>query len=279
MVAAPDLYTVSDLGWMWLRWLFASMPSSSSPAAIERLFALGGAGTSAFVLATGPSARLVDLESVSADVRITCNSAVRDLDLLRALRPDIICFGDPVFHYGPSCYAAAFRRDLLRAASATDALLVTPDLWAGLLLAHHPELEERLVILRVLKGQRPWHWPTPEHMTVRMTNNVLTNYMLPLAFALGDHVEIAGCDGRQQTENYFWRHNKRTQYSDELMRTAFDAHPAFFRDRDYGDYYEEHCQQLEELLSTCERAGKSAAAVTPSFIPALSRRGAPLPVA
>ena len=256
-LAAPDLYTVADLGWIWLRWYFASMPS-----ALRRRRWSGSRprrpGASAFVLATGPSARLVDPEAVSADVRITCNSAVRDLDLLRALRPDVICFGDPVFHYGPSRYAAAFRRDLLRAVDETDALLVTPELWAGLLLAHHPELAERLIILRVLKGKPAWHWPTPERMTVRMTNNVLTQPMLPIAFALSDQVEIAGCDGRQPTENYFWRHNARTQYADDLMATAFDAHPAFFRDRDYADYYDEHCQQLEELLAAGEAAGKSA---------------------
>lgn len=278
MVAAPDFYSVADLGWVWLRWHFATMPSRSSATAMERLFSLGGHGTSAFVLATGPSARLVDPDSVSAEVRISCNSVVRDLDLLRALKPNVICFVDPAFHYGPSRYAAAFRRDLLRAVDETDALLVTAELWAGLLLAHHPELVDRLVILRMVKGRPPWHWPKRERMTVRMTANVLTTAMLPIAFALTDRVEIAGCDGRRPDENYFWHHNTRTQYSDDLMNSAFQAHPAFFRDQDYADYYAEHCQQLEELLAAGENAGKQAIAVTPSYIPALSRRGAPAPV-
>ena len=211
---------------------------------------------------------------MNAEVRITCNSAVRDLDLLRALRPDVICFGDPVFHYGPSRYAAAFRRDLLRAVDETDALLVTTELYAGLLLAHHPELENRLIILRSLKGRPPWHWPSPDRMSVRMTTNVLTHAMLPIAFALSDRVEIAGCDGRQPSENYFWRHNTRTQYSDELMGTAFDAHPAFFRDQVYADYYENHCHQLEELLAAGEDAGKVSVGVTPSTSGTSSERSA-----
>ena len=275
VVAAPRFYYVSDLGWMWLRWQFATMPSRSSDAARERLFSLGGPGRSSFVLATGPSARLVEPSAVSADVRISCNSVVRDLDLLRLLRPNVICFADPVFHYGPSRYSAAFRRDLLRAVQETDALLVTFELWAGLLLAHHPELAERLVILRVLKGKPAWHWPTRDRLTVRMTGNVLTNAMLPIAFALTDRVEIAGCDGRRPDERYFWHHNARTQYSDELMASAFDAHPAFFRDRDYADYYDGHCRELEELLAAGEAAGKRSVGVTPSHIPALRRRGAP----
>ncbi len=275
VIAAPNFYYAADLGWMWLRWHFATMPSRSSGVAMERLFSLGGAGTSSFVLATGPSARLVDPSAVNADVRISCNSVVRDLDLLRLLEPNVICFMDPVFHYGPSRYAAAFRRDLLRAVDETDALLVTSELWAGLLLAHHPELADRLVILRMLKGKPAWHWPARDRMTVRMTGNVLTNAMLPIAFALTDRVEIAGCDGRRADERYFWNHNARTQYSDELMISAFDAHPAFFRDRDYADYYEGHCQDLEEFLVAGESAGKRCIGVTPSHIPALRRRGAP----
>lgn len=275
VIAAPAFYYAADLGWMWLRWHFATMSAVSSQSALDRLYALGGPGTSAFALATGPTARLVVGESLSSEVRIVCNSAVRDLDLLRAVKPNIICFVDPVFHYGPSRYASAFRRDLLRAVQETDAVLVTFDLWAGLLLAHQPELADRLVALRPLKGRPVWHWPTRERMTVRMTGNVLTNAMLPIAFALSDRVEIAGCDGRQTTDNYFWRHNPRTQYSDELMTTAFDAHPAFFRDRNYADYYDGHCKELEEFLATAEAAGKVAVGVTPSHIPALRRRGAP----
>lgn len=274
MIADPQFSTAADLGWFWLRWHFASMPTTSSPEAVERLFSLGGRGTTALVLATGPTARLVAPESVNADVRIVCNSVVRDLALVRSLEPDIICFGDPVFHYGPSRYAAAFRRDLLTAVNETDALIVTFDLWAGVLLAHYPELRNRLVVLSPLKDSR-WHWPSPSIMTVRMTANILTCGMLPLAFALCDHIEIAGCDGRDPGDNYFWRHNTKTQYSDELMTTVFEAHPAFFRDRDYADYYEAHCQHLEQLLVAGEAAGKVAIGVTPSHIPALRRRGAP----
>lgn len=277
MIASPGFYSLADLGWMWLRWQFASMPSRSPSTAIERLFSLGGKRTSALVLATGPSAQVLDPESVSAEVRISCNSVVRDHELLRALRPNIICFIDPVFHYGPSRYAAAFRRDLIRAVDETDALLVTTELWAGCILAHHPELAERLIMLRVLRRTPAWQWPSPERMTVRLTDNVLTQSMLPIAFALSDRVEIAGCDGRTPRENYYWRHNDRTQYSDEMMRTTFEAHPAFFRDQNYARYYDAHCRALEGLLAAGEAAGKQVVGVTPSHIPALRRRGA-LPI-
>lgn len=275
IVAASDFYLVADLGWHWLRWYFATMPSQSSKAAMDRLFSLGGPGTTAFVLATGPSARLVEPDAVNAEVRVSCNSVVKDIDLLRALRPNVICFFDPAFHFGPSRYAAAFRRDLMRAVDETDPVLVTTELYAGLLLAHHPELAERLIMLRVLKGNRQWHWPTRDRMTVQMTANILTGAMLPIAFSLSERIEVAGCDGRSPNEHYFWRHNNRTQYNDDLMTSVFNAHPAFFRDVDYADYYDEHCAQLEDLLSAGERVGRQVEGVTPSHIPALRRRGAP----
>ena len=62
-----------------------------------------------------------------------------------------------------------------------------------------------------------------------MSGNVFTFLMLPVAFALVDEVDVGGCDGRATTENYFWKHNPAIQYSDDLMRDAFAAHPAFFR--------------------------------------------------
>ena len=97
--------------------------------------------------------------------------------------------------------------------------------------------------------------------------------MLPLAGAMGLDVAIAGCDGRARGETYFWRHSSEGQYSDELMETVAKAHPAFFRDRNYGDYYATHCKVLEKQISALERAGRTVTCATPSMIPALAARG------
>jgi hypothetical protein len=245
--------------------------------ALERLRALAGPARSAFILATGPSALTVDLKSVDADVRITCNSAVRDLDRIREYRPNVICFTDPVFHFGPSRYAAGFRRDVVRAAEEADALVVCGHAFVGALLDLHPQLKERLCVVPHQDGG-PWRWPTETNPTVRQAGNVLTTLMLPLAMMLADDVAIAGADGRQPTENYFWKHNPQLQYSGELMQTVFDSHPAFFRDRDYADYYAQFCGDVETLIMLGESHGKTIRAAAPSWIPALRERGAPEPV-
>ncbi|MGN6372926.1 MAG: hypothetical protein ACTHM1_08030 [Solirubrobacteraceae bacterium] len=246
--------------------------------ALQRLRALGGKGASAFILATGPSASEVDLSSISSDVRITCNSAVRDLSRIREFQPHIITFMDPVFHFGPSRYAAAFRRDVVRAAEEVDALVVCGDTFAGPLLGLEPSLRERLLVIPHRDGGR-WRWPTERNPTIRQAGNVLTGLMLPLGLMVADAVFIAGADGRQPSENYYWQHNPSLQYSGELMQTVFDAHPAFFRDRDYEDYYADHCANLEAFIKVAEHHGKTVTGVTPSWIPALRRRGAPAPEA
>ena len=274
MVVDKDIYFLTEMAYWRVRERLAWPNYPSAEVSLKRLRDHAPGAKRAFVLATGPSALGVDLGAVDADVRITCNSAVQDVDRLRAFRPTIIAFTDPVFHFGPSRYAAAFRRDLARAIEISDPLLLCGSDWVSPLLTLMPELEGRLAVLPFRAGG-VWRWPTKRDPTVRTTGSVLTNLMLPTAFMLTDHVSVAGVDGRQPSETYFWKHG--LQYSDELMATVFEAHPAFFRDRDYEDHYEIYCDEIEEFLQIAERAGKVIVGAAPSWIPAFRRRGAPEP--
>jgi hypothetical protein len=272
-IADATWFWVSDRGWTRLTERYSPVPEPSRTP-VERLLDLRVDGGSAFVLGTGPSATTVDLTAVDAEIRIACNSAVRNRDLLEQYRPQVLCFADPVFHYGPSVYAATFRRDMLDAVQNHDLLVVSTSDWAMLLLANEPALAERMVVLRP-EPRIPYRLPTVTDTRVRRTMNILTIAMLPVAGALADIIEIAGCDGRKPDEDYFWTHNRQVQYTDELMRSAFDAHPAFFRDVSYGGHYGLHTEHLEEVCTFLESLGKRIKPVTPSWMPALSRRGAP----
>lgn len=272
-VVDPDLHANSEHQYFVMRNACSWPTYRPAEEALERLRSVGAVGGSAFVLATGPSALEVDAEAVDADVRITCNSAVRNLDLVRSFRPNIITFMDPVFHFGPSRYAAEFRCNAARAAEEVDALVVCGDTFAGPLLSLAPELRDRLVVIPHQYGGM-WRWPTDRNPTIKNAGNVLTGLMLPLALMLADHVAIAGADGRQSSENYYWKHNPALQYSGDLMESVFNVHPAFFRDRDYEDYYDEHCRNLEELIQLGEAHGKTVTAATRSWIPALRSRAA-----
>jgi hypothetical protein len=274
-VVDKDLYQMSEMTYWPVRERLAWPAYPSAECSLGRLRDRFSGAASAFILATGPSALSVDLVSVNADVRITCNSAVRDRERLDEFKPGLIAFTDPVFHFGPSRYAAQFRRDLLRAVDQCDPLLLCGAEWVGPLMNLQPQLKDRLVVIPRRAGG-PWRWPTERDPTTRPTQSVLTNLLLPVAFMLADHVRVAGVDGRQPTETYFWKHG--LQYSDELMKSVFDAHPAFFRDRDFGDHYVRYCDEIEALIQAGEAAGRTVEAAAPSWIPAFRRRGASEPV-
>jgi hypothetical protein len=223
----------------------------------------------ALALGTGPSLSELEDRDFSEHPVVVCNSIVKNEALLEQLEPAVVCFADPVFHFGPSEYAARFRDDLLRVVKRHDCFVVTRRDSCGILLRHHPELSERLIGLDTNAGQ--WSVPTSDRMSVRSTANILTLFMVPVAAALSDRIAIGGCDGRKPDEDYFWEHNSSVQY-EGLMKTVFETHPSFFRDRVYTDYYDQHCERLEAQLAAFEEQGKVIESMTHSYIPALVSR-------
>jgi hypothetical protein len=173
-----------------------------------------------------------------------------------------------VFHTSSNLYAAAFRDDLLKVARRdADVVFCVPRHAHGLLTRRFPELQGRLLSVRYKAGSR--RAVEPAHLLVRPTENILTLLMLPIAVELGRTIDIGGCDGRKPDANYFWEHDRSTQYSG-LMAHAFDVHPAFFRDRLYDQYYDRHLRELDGLMSWARSRGRRFRAVTSSWIPSLS---------
>lgn len=236
--------------------------------------ALGPSGnrsdSSALVLGTGPSAADLEGDHTRWTHRIVCNSAIRDASLMERLRPTHICFGDPVFHFGASAYAGQFRQDLREVAERYDSVLVVPGYCAELLASNMPWARGRMLPLDLTNAS--WNAPTLADRTVKPTGNVLTQQMVPLAISLASSIDIGGADGRKPDEKYFWTHSRTHQYSDDLMNTVFVAHPAFFRDTDYADYYADHCAAMDDLMHFGEDRGCRFTTVTNSYIPALAAR-------
>lgn len=276
-VVDPRFYRLDDsFGYFGLRRRLAPTTFGTDHLnAVDRLFQLvSGTAGKALVVGTGPSAQRVLANNADHEIRVLCNSAIRNPALLEHIRPNIVAFSDHVFHFGPSRYAATFRADLARLAKNSECFFVVPEFGASLLIAHMPELAERTIVIRLEPGSNEWRAISRDDTRVRVTGNVLTQAMLPVALSLADRVDIAGCDGRRPDQTYFWSHGPSVQYGDELMRSVFEAHLSFFRDNDYADYYERHCAELADLLEWAESQGKTVRAVTPSFIPALGSRAA-----
>ena len=237
----------------------------------------------AYVFGTGPSlARAGDFD-YSDGIRIVCNSIVRNPELLAHIRPHFIAASDFVFHFGPSRYAAEFRRDLLDALHSTGAYLLVPDQCAPLLFQHFPQIKSRTIAVPLTNRYNPRekrrgpNVQLLDRFQVRTLDSVLNLLMLPVASTLADEIYILGCDGRAPSDTAFWSHHGASQYTG-LMKTVSDTHPGFF-DVDYVDYYDRYCFHVASVIAAGEALGKKYASLVPSFVPALSERPAPAWVA
>lgn len=225
----------------------------------------------AYIYTTGPSIDCVhEFEFEAESFKIICNSMVKNQVFLEHIRPQLLVFADPVFHFSPCLYSYEFRKFALKAIERCNMFCMVPETKAGLLLAHYPHLADRLIGIPH-QAAETWNFPTPERFYIKGSNNIMTLYMIPVASAIAREVCILGADGRQKGEKYFWKHSSQNQF-DELMQTVVDTHPSFFRDRIYTDYYKKHCQVVESQIEFGEKRGIIYRTLTPSYIPALAKR-------
>ena len=282
-MADPYFFWVREArGWQRVAWATASIDlirelEAESKRNLERLQEMARSHDSINICGTGPSLDEIYDYNVVGGLNIVCNSIVRSERLLAHVRPKVMASLDAVFHMGPSTYAMKFRKDLVAAAIRHDAFVLVPMSGACLLASHHPELRGRLIGLHRHNPHPaeltiPVVVPSPDSLLVNEVGNVLTTFMFPLALAIGPRVlQIWGCDGRKPADNYFWKHNESVQYTD-LMKAAFDAHPSFFRDQMYSDYYVRHCKTLEKMFRFAEKRGVEVRSCSTSYIPALANR-------
>jgi hypothetical protein len=226
----------------------------------------------AYCFVTGPSFdsyKQYDFEKNT--FKIICNSIVKNTTFLDYIeKPDLLVFADPVFHYSPCLYSATFRDYMLNVVEKYDCFVATNSESVPLLLFHYPQLKNRIIGIEKAK-RNPLNFPSAESLFVKSTHNILTLFMLPIASSISNEVIVLGADGRKSDEKYFWKHSSSVQL-DDLMQTAFDTHPSFFRDRDYADYYSEHCAYLEKLITFGEKQGKKYYSLSDSYIPAFAKR-------
>ena len=225
----------------------------------------------AYCFVTGPSFdNYKNFNYEKNSLKVICNSIVKNDEFLEFINgPDILTFADPVFHFSPSEYSAVFRDEVLKVYYKYKPYIIVPEATVGLLLAHYPVLKDRIIGMKTKKGN--FNFPSLEKFWVKGSSNILTLYMLPIASSISDEINIIGADGRNPNEKYFWKHSSSAQFND-LMKTVFETHPSFFRDRDYKDYYKKHCDFLEELIRFGEQQGKQYYSLTKSFIPILKEK-------
>jgi len=226
-----------------------------------------------YLLGTGPSVKDVDGHDFSDGLVVSCNSIVNNDSLLPQLTPEIIVATDPIFHSGPSSYAAAFRARLQEAMRAYGSTYVPLFRDLPVHLAWAPDsIRDRIIGIPADRSLDSPNLDLTEHFGVYPTSNVLTLMMIPLVGAFAKQIVIGGCDGRPLDQNdYFWKHDPASQFVDEMANIRA-VHPAFFSEVDYDDYYLQHIELLERMLAELESRGVEVVNMTQSHIPALACR-------
>jgi len=229
--------------------------------------------TKATCFVTGPSfSEYSKFEFNNNDLIVICNSIVKDHAFLEHTKgADILTFADPVFHFSFNEYAKVFRENMIFTFDKYKFFVTVPMHVFPVIYYNYPSLRNHLIGVVYKRRQQEYNIPSHDQLWVKDNANILTNLMIPMACAVSDQICIIGADGRKPDEKYFWAHNSSVQF-DNLMSAVFEAHPSFFRDRDYKDYYEQHCQCCDELLNHCEAFGKQFSVLTNSYIPAFNQR-------
>ena len=224
------------------------------------------------IFCAGPSIEEIYYGEFQEDFNMIANSLVKDKAFLERIRPKLIAFTDVNFYMSPNEHSLKFYEDVLSAVERYEADIITFDYLKPLIVKHFPEIKGRIIgIPPVAKN---FVFPDTVDFSTKATGNILTAVTLPAASALCDEIGIAGCTGRSREENggnSLWKYNPNMQYS-ELKQSVINMWPSVFRDEQYDDFYDNHCEVVEALLRYGEGCGKKYINMTTSYIPALEKR-------
>lgn len=228
-----------------------------------------------YLFGTGPNFKYAINYDYSDGLVIACNSMVINKDIILKLKPKIFVMADPIFHAGPSNYAADFRKHLVEMFKINPCIIVVPlrdyHIYETYLPKHMVDFLVPIFFKIPSNDESPFYIDIFKYLQVKTTNNILTLFQLPLAASLGSEIYLLGCDGRPKSKNsYFWSHNIEVQINDK-MQDIKKIHKGFFH-IEYNVYYNKHIYFLTKLIDIIEKNGKKVINLTPSYIPPLQKR-------
>ncbi len=221
----------------------------------------------AYLFGSGPSIEEYNKYEIDNNAwKIICNSLVKNIQFINDIKVDAITIADPVFHFGHSKYAIAFRKDLINRWHENKFYIFLPEVNLPFFLRHYPFLEYHLI--GVQNSNKIKKLSNHGEISVFPTENILSYLMLPLGFQLAKNLFLIGFDGKSNKEeaDYFWDHQQEFQYLD-LIADAKIEHPAFFEDRSFVGYYEKHCSTLDLYIQFATEKNIEVQSLTRSFIP------------
>lgn len=234
----------------------------ASSADLMRLRAKASAKSRIALFGTGPSLSEA-LEYDHCDCfNIICNTIIKNRDFTARLDPQILVAADAHFHFSYHRYAARFLGDLVTFLHGSGASFYTFDKFAAFLRRRMPEIADRVFGLPA--GRKTYGFDFDQDFRLFPGDSVLNMFLLPMGSFLGQEVVLNGFTGRAPSDSFFWSHSELHQYT-ELMDDVRKAHPAFFRNRDYGQYASTVDDDIKLRVNAARESGKMMKSATTTF--------------
>ena len=220
------------------------------------------------ILGTGPSFnKAIESFPNNDEVIITCNSSIYE-DFLWKNENIILCFADPVYHFGTSEEALKFKKEVINKFSKKNFFIICP-IECFPILKYVWKIDERFIIGLETNLTSTYKDSDGKYIAMKKTSNVLTEFMLPVATMLGKNIYLGGFDGRDKDELNFWKYSTSTNQDIDSHK---ETHTSFFKDRDMSKYYSKHIKIFEKQITSLEKKGFNFINLTKSNIEFLNLR-------
>ena len=228
-----------------------------------------------YIFGTGPSLATAEQRRFDDGFLIVCNTIVRDRELVRRIKPDIIVAADALNHFSDTGHATAFREDLKARMRETGMTLCYPEMFETYVRREFAEFNDRCI---PLPGGGPPDLTRDLTQDFRLPElgNVLGLIMMPIACSLAKDIRLLGFDGRKEGDKLFWSNSAKHTYPELLTQMSLD-YPAFYEKHvpvANPNVYMKVTQgdSLDAAMTSAEKAGWTFTLLAPSTSPALSKR-------
>lgn len=194
---------------------------------------------------------------------------------MQFLKPELLFCGDPVQHCGVSKYAGQFRQELAATLSDSSRVLFTQLGYVPYFQSvTPPDCYDRIIGIGNDRRSE-FNLDLGSEFLTAAKANMFTMLVLPVVYTISKDIQIFGCDGMSFAESTkAWSHSDEDDYMGR-MSVTHRVHSGFWQ-RNYEEEYWSCCRDLSELLESAERQGHNLRVRTPSYVPSLAKRYAPI---
>lgn len=281
----PNFFWARDSAWSKLSYLGLSKDGKKhfidiSKENYNRMLKENSDKKIAYIFGTGPSIEKAFDFDYEDGFAIVCNGIANNEAALDHIKPKAIALIDNKF-FNNDEYNIIFMEKAIEMFNKYKFYFITRLHNIPVILNRYPDIGDYVIGLEEKKDATEINFPTMSNFYTKtiVSNNVLTNIMLPVASSVAEEVYIIGCDGSNNTKSKEWNNNhyRRLDYYNykDQERICLNMQKSFYengREAMKYNYFDKHEEYLGDIINYGEKKGKKYRSLTVSNIPALKKR-------